>query len=341
MQPHNKPAIAHPQNSPLRGVNLGGWLLLEKWMTPSLFAGTSAIDEFTFMGTPQAEQKLDHHRKTFITEADFAWLQDHDITAIRIPVGYWVLQNDPPYVSATRYLDWAMVMASKYSLQVIIDVHGLPGSQNGRDHSGRQGKAEWYTKPSFRRQSLSILEDIARRYQGHPQFWGLQIINEPRFGLFQFKLRRYYREAGARLSRILQKHTRIIFSDAYTPRLLSGALKNCSHPVVMDVHLYHMTTPLARYLSLDWYFQKLARRKKMLNRLSRDQPLIIGEWSGVFRHATVQQLTNDQKHRLTKCHIAAQQKLFANTAGWFYWNYKTEAAGGWNYRSVTAENNNP
>ena len=29
----------------LRGVNLGGWLVLEKWMTPSLFAGLQAEDE--------------------------------------------------------------------------------------------------------------------------------------------------------------------------------------------------------------------------------------------------------------------------------------------------------
>ena len=33
----NAPGTAHPTR--LRGVNLGGWLVLEKWMTPSLFAG--------------------------------------------------------------------------------------------------------------------------------------------------------------------------------------------------------------------------------------------------------------------------------------------------------------
>ncbi len=29
----------------LRGVNLGGWLVLEKWMNQNLFAGTDAMDE--------------------------------------------------------------------------------------------------------------------------------------------------------------------------------------------------------------------------------------------------------------------------------------------------------
>lgn len=30
----------------VKGVNLGNWLVLEKWMSPALFAGTTAEDEF-------------------------------------------------------------------------------------------------------------------------------------------------------------------------------------------------------------------------------------------------------------------------------------------------------
>jgi glucan 1,3-beta-glucosidase len=29
----------------IKGVNLGNWLVLEKWMSPELFAGTDAEDE--------------------------------------------------------------------------------------------------------------------------------------------------------------------------------------------------------------------------------------------------------------------------------------------------------
>ena len=31
----------------LQGVNLGGWLALAKWITPAVFAGVRAEDEFT------------------------------------------------------------------------------------------------------------------------------------------------------------------------------------------------------------------------------------------------------------------------------------------------------
>ena len=30
----------------IKGVNLGNWLVLEKWMSPGLFDGTDAMDEF-------------------------------------------------------------------------------------------------------------------------------------------------------------------------------------------------------------------------------------------------------------------------------------------------------
>jgi glucan 1,3-beta-glucosidase len=82
----------------VRGVNLGGWLLLEvysthysfhnatltsslflqPWITPSLFDGTGdsrIIDEWTFcqfQNGVTATNKLRQHWDTFITERDFA-----------------------------------------------------------------------------------------------------------------------------------------------------------------------------------------------------------------------------------------------------------------------------
>lgn len=40
-------------DSVVRGVNIGGWLVCEPWITPSLFDDTNddrVIDEFTFVG---------------------------------------------------------------------------------------------------------------------------------------------------------------------------------------------------------------------------------------------------------------------------------------------------
>nr|AIA95584.1 CAZy families GH5 protein [uncultured Lactococcus sp.] len=32
----------------IKGTNLGGWLVLEKWMTPHLFDNTNADDEYIY-----------------------------------------------------------------------------------------------------------------------------------------------------------------------------------------------------------------------------------------------------------------------------------------------------
>lgn len=329
----------------LRGVNLGGWLVLEKWMTPSLFRGVDAVDEYTFMQAPDAKEKLEVHRRTFVREEDFQWLAAHGINAVRIPVGYWVLESDGPYVEATEYLDWAMDMADKYGLKVLIDVHGLPGSQNGRDHSGRIGRALWYRSAAYRDRSLEVLGAIARRYKDRSSLWGLQVINEPWIGLFHWKLRRYYKQAYVRLAAILPQTVAIVFSDAFMPRLLSGALKKTTHTVVMDVHVYHMATPFAKQLSLKWFLKKTRRRQKMLARLSRTQPIIIGEWSGVISHQTMRRVPKEQHDALFRQYVALQQEVYGVTQGWFYWNYKTEGAGQWNFRSeveaglITLQNN--
>ncbi|MDA0674831.1 MAG: pantoate--beta-alanine ligase [Proteobacteria bacterium] len=57
----------------LRGVNLGGWLVLEKWMKPSLFQGLAATDETSWCAElgPEAGPRLRAHWDSWITRADF------------------------------------------------------------------------------------------------------------------------------------------------------------------------------------------------------------------------------------------------------------------------------
>ena len=323
----------------IQGVNLGGWLLLEKWMTPSLFAGTDAVDEYTFMQTPGALEKVETHRRNFITEEDFAWLADNKINAVRIPVGFWTLEEELPFHSAVSYLDWAFDMAEKYGLKVLLDLHGLPGSQNGRDHSGRVGRSDWYRFAVNRENSVQSVANLARRYKDHASLWGIQIINEPRFGIFNLRLRRYYKRAYRALTSILPANVSVVISDGFTPRLMSGSLRPTTHPVILDVHLYHMATPLANLMPIKWFLDKTKRRQKMLARLSRQQPIIIGEWSGVISHKTMRKIPKNQHKKLFVDYVKLQQQAFRKTAGWFYWSYKTEKPGQWSFRSQVEAGN--
>ena len=58
----------------VKGVNLGNWLVLEKWMSPSLFEGTTAEDEYylpTQLSREVYEARIKIHRSEYITERDF------------------------------------------------------------------------------------------------------------------------------------------------------------------------------------------------------------------------------------------------------------------------------
>jgi len=315
----------------LKGVNLGGWLVLERWMTPSLFKGTDAPDEYTFMQTADAATKLRHHRDTFITEADFAWIADHGLDAVRIPVGYWIIAPDGPYAAGIEYLDWAYHMAEKYHLQILLDLHGAPGSQNGHDHSGRRGRADWFADTAARKRTITVLQQLHQLYQSSPSYWGIELLNEPKFGIFQCKLRRFYRIAA----KALRGDARIVFHDAYTPRLMNGALWR-DRRGYMDIHLYHMTSWIGRVIPVQRFVALSGRLYAgLLRHVSRRQPAIIGEWSVVLRGKSLRGIDKPTADTLMQQYATAQLAAYNRyAAAWFYWSYKTESSGVWSYRTM-------
>lgn len=320
--------------TPLKGVNIGGWLILEKWMTPRVFDGIDAVDEYTLSQTEKGRVAIKNHRESFIQESDFKWLSKHGIKIVRIPVGYWLFEGDGNLLPHISHLDWAMNMAAKYKLEVLIDLHGHKGSQNGQDHSGKAGKSDWFRFKSYRSESLDVLDKIAHRYADHPNLWGLQLINEPPKRLLNLKLRSFYKEAAERLAKIL-KHTRVIFSDSFTPRLMSGVLSRSTHITpVMDIHVYQPFKPWVKFLPMKIFFGWLRWQKRVLWRLSKKQPIIIGEWSGVIRHEDLMKIPKDERDDFIKHYIQTQIDVFSSAEAWFYWNYKTQEPGVWNYRSL-------
>lgn len=326
----------------LRGVNLGGWLLLERWITPSLFEGTTAVDEYEFLQTPGALAKLRDHQKNFIREEDFRWMQANGINAVRIPVGYWTMEGDAPYVSCIGRLDWAFVMAKKYDIDIVISLHGAPGSQNGKDHSGRVGRADWYRENRYREQTMMVLNRLAERYCDHPRLWGLQLINEPKPGVVQWKLRKFYNRAYREVSARLRPYTRVIFHDAFTPRLLSAAIwENGRQPVAMDIHWYHFAFFGYRWTPLWLYWGLIGWHGRLAGALQRWQGVIVGEWSNMLAHESLAKKPASEHPALLDEYLARQIAAYRQADGWFYWTYKTEGRGDWHFRSLVEDGRVP
>ena len=143
----------------IKGVNLGGWLVLEKWMSPQLFSGVEADDEYYLpqdLSETEYEARINMHRANFITEADFLRISKLGLDKVRIPVPYFIFGDVPPFLGAIEYLDKAFNWAEHYEIQILIDLHTVPGSQNGFDNGGITGVLNWAQHPEKIKFSLSI-----------------------------------------------------------------------------------------------------------------------------------------------------------------------------------------
>ncbi|KAF8602790.1 glycoside hydrolase [Ceratobasidium sp. AG-I] len=143
----------------IHGVNLGGWLVLEPFITPALYepymnATVPAIDEWTLCTNLAADkssggvtQVIENHYNTFITEEDFAQIAGAGLNWVRIPFPFWAIEVYPgePFLEkvAWKYFLKAIGWARKYGLRINLDLHAVPGSQNGYNHSGKLGSINW------------------------------------------------------------------------------------------------------------------------------------------------------------------------------------------------------
>lgn len=138
---------------PVRGINVGGWLNIEPFITPSFFDAYSAkdgvIDEWTLTTKLGSSSKstLEKHYSAFVNRQTFVDIRSAGFDHVRIPFGYWMVETyeGDPYVPQVswRYLLRGIEYARQNGLRVNLDLHGAPGSQNGWNHSGRQGVIGW------------------------------------------------------------------------------------------------------------------------------------------------------------------------------------------------------
>jgi glucan 1,3-beta-glucosidase len=318
-----------------RGVNLGGWLVLEKWMTPSLFEGTKAVDEYSLCREgADALKRLRKHRDTFITEADFRWIAARGLNAVRLPVGYWVLKDVRPFVASREHFTKALQWAARYGLAVIVDLHAAPGSQNGWDHSGRAGEIGWHTSQANVSRTLDVVEAIAQFCKPHPCVAGIELLNEPRWDVPMPILRSYYEEGYRRVRKHLPSgRCAVILHDGFRPFDWEGFLLGPSYAsVALDTHIYQCYTDDDRKTDAAGHVRRALGRPEEFAKMQRTHPIIVGEWSVALDGKSLEGLQGFARTTATRAYGQAQLLSYERTAGWFYWTYKLEMKWDWNFR---------
>ncbi|KAG6814282.1 hypothetical protein H0H92_013407 [Tricholoma furcatifolium] len=162
---------------------------------PYLSNAQPAVDEWTLSQAMRNDtanggiNQLVTHYDTFITELDFAQIAGAGLNYVRIPIGYWAIEvrDDEPFLPQVSwtYLLKAIKWARKYGIRINLDLHAVPGSQNGWNHSGRLGTINFLNGPmgyANAQRTLDYIRIIAE-FISQPQYSNVVsmfgILNEP------------------------------------------------------------------------------------------------------------------------------------------------------------------
>ena len=294
----------------IKGVNLGNWLVLEKWMSPALFDGTTAEDEYYLprqLSPEVYEARIKVHRSEYISERDFACIRRMGFDTVRIPVPYFIFGERPPFIGCIEELDKAFTWAEKFGLKVLIDLHTAPLSQNGFDNGGICGVCRWSQTPEEVDFVLDVLEKLAKRYGQREGLWGITPINEPitepmwtamdvpgRYppvdqelaagsapNTMEF-LRSFYERAYDRIHPNIKSDAFVVFHDAFRLKDWKEFLTREEYVgnVVLDTHQYLMIAEaygceqtLEGYLG---YIRDVF--EKDIAEVQTYVPIVVGEW---------------------------------------------------------------
>ncbi|CAO3598064.1 unnamed protein product [Absidia cylindrospora] len=269
------------------GPNLGNWLVLERWMGSDVFdqPNSDAQDEWTLSANvANAADLLKQHWDSWVTEDDFKALAAVKVNHIRIPVGYWAFitpDQGEPYVTQGQKAQIERILGycATYQMYAIIDLHGLPGSQNGEAHSGHIGDKGFFTSANVDR-GLKTVQAVVDWMNGldtklKNQIAGIESANEPRpDGDDQCALLRDYYQRAYTIIAASPFKVPMIFHDAFRgPAYWNDFLPSPANAVI-DLHPY-------------WAFPPSTDPNGILNQVcdkrSGDNnfhlPVLYGEWS--------------------------------------------------------------
>ena len=293
----------------IKGVNLGNWLVLEKWMSPALFEGTTAEDEYYLpaqLSREVYEARIRIHRSEYITERDFATIRRIGLNTVRIPVPYFIFGDRPPFIGCIEELDHAFAWAEKYDLKILIDLHTAPLGQNGFDNGGICGVCRWSQTPEEVEFVLDVLEKLAKRYGHRKGLFGITPINEPvtepmwsfmkvteRYPAADPKLaegtapntleflREFYTDAYDRIRKHVDSGCYVVFHDAFQLHAWKDFLTQAKFEnIILDTHQYLMMAEMdgceqsvegyKRYIE-EHYAKEIAQVQQYVD-------VVVGEW---------------------------------------------------------------
>jgi aryl-phospho-beta-D-glucosidase BglC (GH1 family) len=174
----------------LYGTNLGGWLVHESWMSPLAGVPDDSHMISTLaqrFGAATAQMLIDTYQNTWLEPDDFAKIAAEGLNVVRIPIYYLNVMDasgnwkrDAANNIDFSRMDWAVKQAAQHGVYSIIDLHGVPGSQNGWEHSGlTTGSPSFFQDTNAQAIALKFWTEYAKHYAHNSFVAGYDLLNEP------------------------------------------------------------------------------------------------------------------------------------------------------------------
>lgn len=306
----------------LRGVNAGGWLLQELWMCPTQSSNTvkdQKMIEQTLVrrfGEEQAQELLNIYYDNFWTEKDFDNCAEMGMNVLRLP--FWYLnivdKNGNFKADAFERVDWFVEQAGQRGIYVILDMHGAPGSQNDKDHSGDvnsnlglwKGADVSYNQQLF----VEIWKKIAEHYKGNPAVAGYDLLNESACADGEFtnaQVWNLYDNAYDAIRAVDKDHV-IIMEATWEPYNLPNPTKYNWQNVMYEYHSYNYD----QQQDADAQLTTLRKKIKRIEQANYNVPSYIGETSFFGNLESWE-----------KC----MKELYDSEINWTLWSYKVKGDG--------------
>ncbi len=174
----------------LKGLDLGGWLVMEPWMCPADSGGLpdtySIITELDGRFGVATEQSLIRTYQTnWITTADLNNITNGGFNCVRVPVwwgNFYSITNTTSTgwrSDAFTVLDWLVTNCASRGIYVVVDMHGVVGGQSTSDDTGQQNQNLYWTSSTDQSETAYMWTQIATHYNGNSTVAGYDLINEP------------------------------------------------------------------------------------------------------------------------------------------------------------------
>jgi endoglucanase len=177
----------------LRGVGLGNWLLPEGYMWKFGNEGDRPrrIEKLIedMIGPAKARVFWTRFRDDYITEQDMIRIKELGFNSVRpafMSRLFLTEGDDPKWIDeGWKYMDRVVAWGREHGLYVIIDMHGAPGGQTGKNiDDSANDHPDLFRHPK----NQDLLEQwwvkVAERYKDEPTVAGYDLLNEPLPGEF-------------------------------------------------------------------------------------------------------------------------------------------------------------